>query len=137
MEKVRGSGKPPVNIVASSSASTDALDLAKSRPAEGVGVAVEIETRDLHELDARLELGIGLARKDRHAVAEAGKRRGEVPDVDALASAVGIAAVDDERDSERRRTRSAHPQCRSTTAPAATASGGLGHFGWNPSAIDL
>ena len=57
-----------------------ALDLSKSWPAEWVGFAVEVETRDLHELDAHFELGIGLTRKDRDGMAST--RKFHAPDED-------------------------------------------------------
>ena len=113
-----------------------ALDLSELRPAKRVSVPVEIEARDLHELDAVVELRVGLTRKDGYLVTETAERQREMPDVDALAAAVGIAAVDHECDTASRLGRHTHEI--GPFSPIASADeAGRYHFGWKPSAIDL
>ena len=59
--------------------------------------------------DARVELGVGLAGEDLDLVAEGDQLPAEVPDVDALAAAVGLAAVGQQCDAQRRDLSLGHP----------------------------
>ncbi len=73
-------------------------DLAGARRAERVGLAVEVEARDLGQPHARVEHGVGLAGEHLHVVAEGDQLAAEVTDVDALATAVRLAAVGQQGD---------------------------------------
>ena len=63
-------------------------------------VVVDVEARQLDQRDPRVELGVRLAAEDLDVVAEVGQRLGEVADVDALATAVGLAPVGEQGDAE-------------------------------------
>lgn len=75
--------------------------LAAPRGAERVGLAVEVEARQFGERDALVEHGVGLGTDHLDAVAEPGQLTAEVADVDALASAEGVALVGEECDAQR------------------------------------
>ncbi len=77
--------------------------LAAARRAEGVGLAVQVEAGQLGEGDALagVEDRIGLGPDDLDAVAEAGEFAGEVAYVHALAAAVRVALVGEQRDAQR------------------------------------
>lgn len=74
--------------------------LAAPRGAEGVGLAVEVEARQLGERDTLVEYGVGLGADHFDAVAEPGELPAEVADVDALATAEGVALVGQECDAQ-------------------------------------
>src|SRR5207249_937251 len=61
---------------------------------------VEVEARQPDEPDGLVDLRIGRPRDDLDVVAEGGQLAAEVAGVDALAPAVGAAAVDQEGDAE-------------------------------------
>ena len=75
------------------------------RDPERVRVAVEVEARDRGEPDPVVEDGPGLPGEDLDAVAELDELARDVPRVDALAPATGVAAVDEEGDPEARQDR--------------------------------
>ena len=75
-------------------------DLPRPRRPERVLAAVEVEARHLRELRRVVELGVGLAGEHRDPVPELGELAGEVARVDALAPAVGVAAVHEPGDAE-------------------------------------
>ena len=85
--------------------------LAQVRRAERVVVPVQVQARQLDQLRARLELGVGLARVDLDVVAERGKFAGHMPQVDALAAAMRLAAVGEQADAERARSRGSDCWC--------------------------
>ena len=68
-------------------------DLAGPRSAERIRLAVEVEAGQFGESDAGIEFRVGLPREHLHLVAECDQFPGQVPDVHALATAVGLAAV--------------------------------------------
>jgi hypothetical protein len=68
------------------------------RSAERVGLPVEVQGRDLRQRDALVELGVRLAGEHLDRVAERRQLTTEVTDVDALATAVWLAAVGHECD---------------------------------------
>jgi len=69
-------------------------DLAGPGRAERVRFAVEVEAGHLGEPNPRIEaLGVGLSGEHLHPVPEFGQTPAEVTDVDALAAAMGLAAV--------------------------------------------
>ena len=105
-EKVSGSGKPPVHMVATSSGVDPVAVLAAPRGAERVGLAVQVEAGQLGEaVDARAGLvvqhRVGLGADDLDAVAEPGELAREVAYVDALAAAERVPLVGEERDAQR------------------------------------
>ncbi len=71
-------------------------ELAGVRDAERVGVAVEVEPRHGREPDALVELGPRRPRQHLDGVAQRHELAGQMARVDALASATGIATVDEE-----------------------------------------
>src|ERR1039457_5033444 len=89
--KVSGSGNAPDRIWANSSASI------QSRNSAGRGQRNGSSSR----YRSRLELGVGLAGEDFDVVPECGQFTGELTQVDALAAAVRLAAVGEQRDAER------------------------------------
>ncbi len=77
------------------------LDLPGPRRPERVRRRVQVEPGDLHELVGVHEFGVGLAREDGDVVAQVGQLAGEVPGVDALATAVRVPPVDEPGDAKR------------------------------------
>lgn len=78
--------------------------LAAAGGAEGVGLAVEVEARQLGQGErgvALVEHGVGLGADDLDAVSEAGQLAREVPYVDALPAAERVPFIGEERDVER------------------------------------
>ncbi len=70
------------------------LDLAGPRYAERVRLAVEVQARHLRQPDTGVEaLGIGLTGEHLDVVAEFDQTAAQMPDVDALAAAVGLASI--------------------------------------------
>src|SRR5262247_1189343 len=63
------------------------------RRAERVRLAVQVQAGQRDQRRARLKLGIGLAGEDLYVVPERGQFAGQVPQVDALATDVRLAAV--------------------------------------------
>lgn len=74
------------------------LEFPDCREAEWVVVVNEVEARQLGELDALIQNGIGLTTKDFDAVAEIDKGFSEVPGINALATDMGFAAVSEVSD---------------------------------------
>jgi len=68
-------------------------ELARPRRAERVRVVVEVQAGDLDEAWAGIELRVRLARVDIDLVALGDELAREVPDVDSLAAAVGLAPI--------------------------------------------
>ena len=71
------------------------------RRAERVRLPVQVQAGQRAQHRARLQLGIGLAGEDLHVVPERGQFAGQVPQVDALATDVRLAAVGHEGYPER------------------------------------
>ena len=96
---VRGSGKPPVSMVASSTKSGQERILAEVREAKRVRLPVEVEAWDLDQPDpcGLVQGRPGLAREHRHLVAEPRQLPGKEPGVDTLAARSGVAPIDQER----------------------------------------
>ena len=67
----------------------------------GSGSAVQVQAGHRAQDGPGLELGVGLAGEHLDVVAERGQLTGQVAQVDALAAAVRLAAVGDQRDTER------------------------------------
>ena len=74
------------------------LEFAEHRHAEGVGVAVEVETGHGGETHALVQLGPGLPGEDFDAVAQRNQFPAEVTGVNTLTTAGGVAPVDQKRD---------------------------------------
>ena len=85
---------------ANSSTSSGERNSRQSRHPERVGLAVEVQARQPGQPHARhvVELGVGRAGQHLDVVAERGELTAQVPDVDALAAAVRLAAVRQQRD---------------------------------------
>ena len=65
---------------------------------ERIGLAVEVQAGHLGQSDPRVEdLGIGLAGEHLHVMAQFHQARAEMADIDALATAVRLAAVRQQR----------------------------------------
>ena len=75
--------------------------LAQVRRAERVLVPVEVQAGDLVQHRALVEFGVGLAREHLDVVPERVKFPGQVAYVDALAAAVRLAAIGQQRDAKR------------------------------------
>ena len=82
---------------------------AHRRRLEGVLVVVQVQAGDRVEGDTVVEHGVGLAGQDAHMVSERGEFAGEVPDVDTLAAAVGLAAVGEQGNAQRTVKRHGNP----------------------------
>ena len=76
-------------------------ELARPRHPERVGLAVEVQAGHLGQPDALVELGVRLAGEDLDLVPEGDQLAAQVPDVDALAAAVRLAAVGQQGDPQR------------------------------------
>ena len=96
---VFGSGNPAVHIVRNSSTSTRSRNSRRLRDPERVGLAVEVEAGHAGQQHAIVELGVGLAGEHLDGVTEPHQLTAEVPDVDALAAAMRLAAVGQQCDS--------------------------------------
>jgi hypothetical protein len=68
-------------------------ELPQPRHAEGVGLAIEVQARDLDQVDARVELGIGLPGEDGHLMTEGHQLPGEMAQIDPLPTAVGLGSI--------------------------------------------
>ena len=97
---VRGSGKPPLAMIANSSTSIQRLEFPRPRDPERIGLPVQVERRDRGELHAFVEDGIGRAGEDLYLVTELDQRLGEVAGVDALAARIRIPAINQEGDAK-------------------------------------
>jgi hypothetical protein len=75
--------------------------LRQFRGAERVVVGVQIQAGHLAEHRARFQLRVGLAGEHLDVVPERGQFTGQVTQVDALAAAVRLAAVGQQRDAQR------------------------------------
>ena len=74
-------------------------DLADVRNSERIGFAVQIEARNFGEPDTWIkDLGVGLTREHLDLVAEFDQAPTQVADINALATAVCLAAVGQQRD---------------------------------------
>ena len=91
-----------MHIVRNSSTSTRSRNSRRPRHPERVGLAVEVEARHLGQPDAVVELGVRLPGEHLDLVPERDQLAAEVPDVDALAAAVRLAAVGQQGDRARR-----------------------------------
>ena len=98
---VFGSGNPAVHIVRNSSTSTRSRNSPQARHPERVGLAVEVQAGHLGQPDAGVELGVRLPGEHLDVVPERDQLAAEVPDVDALAAAVRLAAVGQQGDPQR------------------------------------
>ncbi len=81
-------------------------ELPQARRPERILVAVEVQARQRPQRGAvpaghLVELRVGLAAEHLDRVTERDELAGEVPDVDALPAAVGLAAVGQQRDAQR------------------------------------
>ena len=77
-------------------------ELAELGRAEGVVVAVQVEARHLGEDDLLpVEVRVGLAGEDLDRVPEIDQLTAEMAEVDALAAAVRLAPVGEQRDPQR------------------------------------
>jgi hypothetical protein len=74
-------------------------ELLELRQPERVGLAVEVEARQLRQLHTGVELRVGLSREHLHRVSEVDELTAEVADVDALSPAVRLASIGQQRDS--------------------------------------
>ncbi len=113
---VSGSGKAPVHIVATSSASIQSRYSPGRGVRNGSSFAVQVQARQPVEQRARLELGVGLAGEHLDVMSERGQLAGQMPQVDALAAAVRLAPVGQQRHPERAigggsRESGARPRC--------------------------
>jgi hypothetical protein len=75
-------------------------ELPRHGDAEGVGLPVQVEAREPVERDPFVELRVRRTGEDLDVVAEVDEGLAEVTGVHALAAAVSLAAVDEERDPE-------------------------------------
>ena len=71
----------------------DVAELAQLGDPKRVGLSVQVQARNLGQEHTIVKLGVGLARKHLDAVAESDELPREVTHIDALASAVGLAAI--------------------------------------------
>src|SRR5215204_5807543 len=78
-----------------------ALQLPQPRHAHREVVVVDVEARQLDQVDPGVENGVGLAAQHLDVVPEVGKGLGQVPYVHALAANVGLPAVREQRDAQR------------------------------------
>src|SRR5215468_9412998 len=76
-------------------------ELSRPGPAERIGFPVQVQARQGAQQRPRLEVRVGLAGEHLDVMAERGQFPGQVPQVDALAAAMWLAAVRDQRDPER------------------------------------
>ena len=82
-----------------------AREFPRMRHAERIGVPVEVEAGHRGEAHPRVELGPGRPGEHLDRVAQRDQFPGQMPGVDALAPAAGIATVDEEGDPQTPRSR--------------------------------
>src|SRR5699024_5031387 len=99
-------------------------DLPRVRGAERIGVVVQVQARDLGQGGARVEFRVGLTGEHLDRVSECRQLTAEVTDVDALASAVWLAPVREQRDPHGRSPPSWSSARRRRESLAATGTSG-------------